>query len=142
MVKFIILTWLTFAQVAPSPKVQQFLQEHQELAKVTECSCRIPKSVVLAQAAMESNFGNSKLAKENNNFFGIRKNEFSNEFKKYDNIYDCYIDYCKLMHKEFSNAFQYPITDYTNWCLALDNSVDKGLAIKMIRTIQRYEWFK
>lgn len=71
-------------------------------------------SVILAQAAVESNFGESELSKEYNNYFGIkgkgvvlptvemegeRKMAVEDGFRTYDSARESFYDYGKLIAK-------------------------------------------
>lgn len=49
-----------------------FLKRYAPLAMSQQRKYGIPSSVILAQMAFESGWGTSKLAKEGNNFFGIK----------------------------------------------------------------------
>jgi flagellum-specific peptidoglycan hydrolase FlgJ len=50
----------------------------------------IPVALTIGQACFESGYGKSKLAKESNNFFGIRRNH---KFCKYKSQRECFEDY-------------------------------------------------
>lgn len=50
-----------------------FYQQYAKVAIEEQIKYGIPASVTLAQMGFESSFGTSKLAKESNNFFGIKK---------------------------------------------------------------------
>lgn len=51
---------------------QEFFQEYAPLAQKIGKKYHLYPSVILAQAALESNFGQSDLARVNKNFFGIK----------------------------------------------------------------------
>ena len=51
---------------------QEFFQEYAPLARKIGKKYDLYPSVILAQAALESNFGQSDLAQANKNFFGIK----------------------------------------------------------------------
>lgn len=75
---------------------------------------KIPASIQLAQSMLESGYGNSNVAKQSNNCFGILA--FSNwkgdvlkvnkdlAFRKYDTIHESYIDHAKFMAYHYSES--------------------------------------
>lgn len=103
----------------------------------------IPPSITLAQGILESGDGNSTIAKEANNHFGIKRGDdwfgdiyysptdeysaslgyysINSAFRKYKDVQDNYRDHSLFLinHKNYSNAFNYPIDDYRNWAKAL-----------------------
>ena len=80
---------------------------------------KIPASIQLAQAMVESGYGYSNLAKKSNNCFGIMA--FSNwkgdvyrvnkdvAFRKYSSVYDSYVDHAKFL------AYHYKSMVGKNW---------------------------
>lgn len=57
----------------------------------------VPESVTLAQAIYESSLGKSNLAKNNNNWFGIKS---PSGWAKYDSVHDGFLAYGKLLSNE------------------------------------------
>lgn len=57
----------------------------------------VPESVTLAQAIYESSLGQSNLAKNNNNWFGIKS---STGWAKYSNTRESFLAYGKLLSKD------------------------------------------
>jgi hypothetical protein len=49
-----------------------FIRTAAEAARLTEEQTGVPASVTIAQAILESSWGSSRLARENNNYFGIK----------------------------------------------------------------------
>lgn len=65
-----------FAKIEKLPHVQEFYQKDViEAALMEQLKYGIPASITLAQAADESSYGRSSLAKSANNFFGIKYNK-------------------------------------------------------------------
>ena len=94
----------------------------------------IPASITLAQGILESGNGESRLAKEGNNHFGIKchKNwngqtiiedddEKGECFRKYSNASESYRDHSLFLTERgrYSFLFEYSNTDYKNWAKGL-----------------------
>lgn len=56
----------------PLTPEEQFFTQYAESAQVSQRETGVPASVTLAQAALESDWGKSQLARQGNNFFGIK----------------------------------------------------------------------
>lgn len=94
---------------------------------------KIPASITLAQGILESGDGNSRLAKEGNNHFGIKchndwkgktiheDDETAGEcFRKYDNARDSYEDHSAfLLRKRYESLFKLDTDDYKGWAKGL-----------------------
>jgi len=90
----------------------------------------IPASITLAQGILESNNGQSRLAKKANNHFGIKcHSEWSGRkiyhdddekhecFRKYRNAELSYRDHSDFIKNgnRYAFLFKYKITDYKSW---------------------------
>jgi LysM repeat protein len=96
----------------------------------------IPASITLAQGILESGNGNSKLAKEGNNHFGIKchgwegdkmyqDDDAKNEcFRVYKNAKESYLDHSSFLkkHQRYGFLFNYKSTDYKNWAKGLKDA--------------------
>jgi len=96
----------------------------------------IPASITLAQGILESGNGNSKLAKEGNNHFGIKchgwegdkmyqDDDAKNEcFRVYKNAKESYLDHSSFLkkHQRYAFLFNYKSTDYKNWAKGLKDA--------------------
>lgn len=123
----------------------------------------IPASIKLAQGLLESQAGQSSLAQNANNHFGIKcKSTWSGpSFYKEDDDYDAsgslmescfraydfaeqsYRDHSDfLVHRErYKSLFSYGNQDYVNWAIGLSRcgyATDKKYAQKVISTIQKW----
>ncbi len=120
-------------------------------------------SLLLAQAALESNWGQSQLARESNNYFGIKsKNgreyptqefrdseweEVKTSFKEYESVYDSVLDYAELLENGTSwNAEHYQAViqadSYQEAATALIDAgyaTDPRYAEKIINMIEQYK---
>lgn len=97
---------------------------------------RIPASITLAQGLLESGNGNSKLALEANNHFGIKCHDWTGEtiymdddaaqecFRKYESAEASYIDHSLFLitKKRYESLFQLPIDDYNSWAFGLKSA--------------------
>lgn len=120
---------------------------------------KIPASVTLAQALLESEAGESILVKETNNHFGIKchrdwigecyyySDDKQNEcFRKYKKAKDSFEDYSSFLHKNrYSSLFMLDINDYTGWAIELQKcgyASDKFYANKLIKLIEDYKLYQ
>lgn len=62
---------------------EEFIKKHEKDVKKASKKYNVYGSVMMAQAILESSWGNSELSQESNNYFGI-KGEFKGEGKNYD----------------------------------------------------------
>lgn len=117
---------------------------------------KIPASIVLAQALFESDNGNSELARNANNHFGIKcKLEWNGEsyskddeeknecFRKYTSVLESYSDHSLFLktRPRYSFLFDIPLTDYKSWCMGLKEAgyaTDPNYATRLITIIEKY----
>ncbi|MEX2597677.1 MAG: glucosaminidase domain-containing protein [Salibacteraceae bacterium] len=94
----------------------------------------VPASITLAQGMLESDYGNSPLAKYAKNHFGIKchkgwegptfiqDDDEKNEcFRKYYSAYDSYRDHSEFLtgRERYSELFELKTTDYKGWAKGL-----------------------
>ncbi len=117
----------------------------------------VPASITLAQGILESDAGNSLLAKEANNHFGIKcHNEWSgpvfvqdddakNEcFRKYDNVFQSYVDHSNFLKSRprYAFLFTFDLTDYESWAYGLKAAgyaTDPNYAPRLMKIIEKYK---
>lgn len=115
---------------------------------------QIPASITLAQAILESDNGNSTLAKKANNHFGIKchngwkggkvyhDDDKRNEcFRKYESVYESYKDHSNFIvnGSRYSFLFNYNPTDYKLWAKGLQKAgyaTSKTYATMLIKIIE------
>jgi len=133
---------------------KDYIRLYNELAIKEMKRSKIPASITLAQAMLESNNGNSTLAKKANNHFGIkchsswkgpkvhhdddRRNEC---FRKYRSVYDSYIDHSDFIANgnRYQFLFKLSITDYKSWAKGLQKAgyaTSKTYATLLIKIIE------
>lgn len=136
---------------------QQYIKEYKDLAIQEMNRTGIPASITLAQGILESDYGNSRLATDGNNHFGIkchgdwngkkiyhdddRKNEC---FRRYQDVYQSYKDHSKFLtsSQRYAFLFDYDRTDYKKWAKGLKKAgyaTSSTYSSKLINLIERYQ---
>jgi LysM repeat protein len=94
---------------------------------------KIPASITMAQAILESGNGNSELARNANNHFGIKCSDWTGKkyykddnvknecFRSYKNAKESYEDHSIFLttRAHYASLFSYNITDYKSWAVGL-----------------------
>jgi len=117
------------------PKItrDQYILEWKDEAIYQMALHKIPASITLAQGILESGDGNSRLATEANNHFGIKCHSdwtgpkiFEDDdaksecFRKYDDARSSYEDHSVfLQRKRYESLFEYKTDDYKAWARGL-----------------------
>ena len=112
----------------------QYIEQYKDLAIEEMETYRIPASITLAQGILESDCGNSPLAREANNHFGIKchkgwtgatyhqDDDAPNEcFRKYRKAEESYRDHSLFLttRDRYKLLFDLEITDYKGWAHGL-----------------------
>ncbi len=113
---------------------EEYIEKYKDVAIEKMLKYKIPASITLAQAILESGSGNSKLARKANNHFGIKchkdwhgkrfymDDDVKHEcFRKYKKVADSYRDHSLFLttRGRYSFLFDYDITDYKKWAYGL-----------------------
>ena len=113
---------------------QEYRLKFEQIALNHQLEYHIPASITLAQGILESNSGNSLLAKKANNHFGIKchtnwtgekiymDDDATNEcFRSYSSAEESYKDHSEFLKngKRYQFLFFYSIDDYKNWAYGL-----------------------
>jgi uncharacterized FlgJ-related protein len=116
---------------------QEYKLKYEQIALNHQVEFQIPACITLAQGILESNSGNSALAKKANNHFGIKchsnwtgekiymNDDAVNEcFRSYKSVEDSYKDHSEFLRngKRYQFLFSYSIDDYKNWAYGLKKS--------------------
>lgn len=118
----------------------------------------VPASITMAQALLESSNGNSRLAREANNHFGIKCAEWKGEsfiqdddkkdecFRKYKSVLESYDDHSLFLRNRprYASLFQLDITDYEGWAKGLKKAgyaTDPSYADRLIKIIEDNQLF-
>lgn len=130
----------------------------------------VPASIILAQGLLESGAGQSELAREANNHFGVKcggtwkgktykkkdddrdanGNLIESCFRKYDNVSDSYYDHGEFLRdpkkaNRYGFLFNLDRTDYKGWARGLQSAgyaTAPDYADKLINLIERYQLYE
>ena len=129
-----VCLFLSVAVQAQKEKAQAYIETYKELAMTEMIRTGIPASITLAQGILESQSGESALAKTSNNHFGIKcKTEWTGAktyhdddekaecFRVYPSVEDSYKDHSEFLRTRPNYAFLFQIdpTDYDGWAKGL-----------------------
>ena len=145
---------LTFAQ--RNTAYQQYVDKYKEAAIEQMHRYKIPASITLAQALLESGAGTSYLAKNANNHFGIKvgvgwngpyvvrdDDRQGEHFRKYKNVEDSYEDHSQFLLKDrYKRLFDLNPLDYKAWARGLKAcgyATSPTYADRLINIIETYE---
>ena len=130
----ILLLALPVALSAQRITPEEYIQTYKDIAIREMKTHKIPASITLAQGLLESGAGNSALARNAKNHFGIKchkgwegdtyymDDDEKNEcFRKYDNVEDSFSDHSEFLcgRSRYSALFDLDITDYEGWAKGL-----------------------
>jgi hypothetical protein len=137
-----------------------YIEHYKKVAIAEAKKNKMPASIKIAQAILESNAGRSRLAVENNNHFGIKCTEYGclpghctnfmddshkDFFMKYKTVWDSYRDHSRFLHKDrYQALFKLAPNDYKGWAAGLEkagyaNSPDYGK--KLVSLIERFKLY-
>lgn len=145
----------------------QYVDQYKQLAILEMHRTGIPASIKLGQAIMESEHGNSELARNSNNHFGIKcKAEWAGSkyfhkdddrnakgelihscFRVYGSVAESYLDHSAflLSRERYAVLFDLPTTDYRAWAAGLKAcgyATAAHYADKLIRIIETHELYR
>lgn len=141
-------------------KYNAYIDKYSDMAVEQMKLHKIPASITLAQGLLESGAGQSRLARESNNHFGIKcgsswrgrsvrhNDDAPNEcFRAYKNVRDSYEDHSKFLVNgaRYAFLFKLDITDYKGWARGLKKAgyaTDPSYANRLITIIEDYELYK
>ncbi len=144
---------------APESKLtpEAYIETYKSIAIKKRIEFKIPASITLAQGLLESGFGNSALARNANNHFGIKchlgwtgdkyfhdDDEKDECFRKYENPEASFDDHSLFLttRSRYDFLFNYNVTEYKKWAYGLKKA---GYATNpkypklLINLIERYE---
>ncbi len=139
---------------------EEYIERYKNLAIEDQDIYGIPASITMAQALLESDCGNSRLATEANNHFGIKcKRDWTGEtishdddapgecFRKYPSVEASFRDHSEFLDKSarYQDLFTLDIFDYKGWARGLKaagyatNPKYAELLINLIEDYRLYE---
>lgn len=148
-------TFYAYSQYAEED-VLNYIDNYSKLAVQSMKTYKIPASIKLAQAIYSSNAGQSKVAREARNHFGLLCNtEYQGEqyYETSDRSGNCYRTYATVEESfqdhnlflttrpRYESLFQLSPTDYTAWANGLQAcgySINPEYAQRLIAIIEKY----
>lgn len=133
---FVSFLCILFSNAVYSQRITrvQYIGMYKDIAVRQMNLYGIPASIIMAQACLESNNGNSELARNANNHFGIKghngwngrvylhDDETKNEkFRAYKTAEESFKDHSEFLKsgKRYAFLFSYDKTDYVSWAHGL-----------------------
>ncbi len=158
---FFVILFFTLTS-ADSEKMtrQEYIKTYHKIAQQKMVEHGIPASITLAQGILESNCGNSTLARKANNHFGIKchndwngpsvryDDDKKNEcFRKYKTVEQSYEDHTLFLKgkQRYDFLFELKITDYKGWARGLKKAgyaTDPKYPEKLIKIIEEEELWR
>ena len=139
---------------------QKYIDEHKDLAIKEMMNYNIPASITLAQALLESQAGQSRLATTANNHFGLKCHDtwsgatiaYTDDtqdecFRAYDNVRGSYKDHSKYLksNPRYANLFNLQKDDYRSWAYGLKDcgyATDTQYPNSLIQLIDLYKLYQ
>ena len=130
----ILIVLLPFFAQAQRITPEEYIQTYKDIAMREMREHKIPASITLAQGLLESGAGNSALAREAKNHFGIKchkgwkgktyhmdDDEKDECFRKYKNAEESFRDHSEFLcsRPRYAALFDLKITDYKGWAKGL-----------------------
>lgn len=150
-----LVSFFCLYSVSSQSKSELYIKQYSELAINEMKEFGIPASITLSQGILESGNGESYLATEGKNHFGIKchgwegqeiyaDDDKENEcFRKYKKVQQSYRDHSEFLttHSRYSSLFELEITNYKGWAKGLKKAgyaTSPTYAEKLISIIERY----
>lgn len=142
-----------------NPVYEDYIEKYSALAMKHQKEYKIPASIKLAQALMESGGGKSPLALKSNNHFGIKCHGWKGGgvkhdddkrgecFRVYKNAEESFKDHSLFLTQRpyYKSLFHLKITDYKGWARGLQKcgyATSKTYANTLIRLIEDYQLYE
>jgi len=156
---FLLFIFSSVVCVNAQNKTEKYIQKYSGNAVAEMEKYGIPASITLAQAILESGNGESRLAIDGKNHFGIKchsnwngetiiedDDEQGECFRKYSKVVDCYRDHSLFLTQRgrYSFLFEYKKTDYKKWAKGLKlagYATNPKYPSLLIDLIQRYKLY-
>jgi LysM repeat protein len=155
-----MMTVTTVSAQRRQTSYNNYIKEYAPIAVQQMKLHNVPASITLAQGLLESGAGQSTLARESNNHFGIKcgrgwkgrsvraDDDARNEcFRAYRKVEDSYEDHSLFLvgNQRYSSLFRLNKTDYKGWARGLKRAgyaTDPSYANKLITIIETYDLYK
>ena len=138
-------------------KCLDYIDKYAKTAQEEAVIYHVPASITLAQALLESNAGESRLARNENNHFGIKckkkclgcrcanyKDDSKYDmFRVFDTPWRSYREHSKLLtSNRYMHLLRLPVTDYKSWARGLQKAgyaTNQMYGDKLIQIIESFE---
>ncbi len=142
-----------------APSIEQYIEQYKAIAIMEMDRGGVPASITLAQGILESSFGNSPLATDAKNHFGIKCHDWEGEgywkwddesepscFRVYCNAEESFKDHTDFLtgRSRYASLFLLSKTDYAGWAKGLQKAgyaTANDYADKLIDLIGRYQLY-
>lgn len=149
----------TGSALPPNASAEAYIAKFKDIAIQEMNQYGIPASIKLAQALLESGNGNSKLARQANNHFGIKcasgwtgkrilkdDDGINDCFRVYKHPEESYRDHSEfLLRKRYAALFELDKNDYVSWAKGLKSAgyaTNPKYADLLVSLIERYRLFQ
>jgi hypothetical protein len=151
---FSLLTIFSQASAQTRQTKEEYIDRYKHIAIDHMERYGIPASITMAQGILESDCGNSNLARRSNNHFGIKcKKDWKGErvyhnddapnecFRKYDSVEEPYLDHADFLDNSprYDSLFAYSARDYKSWARGLKAAgyaTAKDYAQRLVKLIE------
>jgi len=152
----ILFLFSCFLAVSQS-KTEAYIEKYSQIAVDEMNMYNIPASITLAQGILESGNGESRLAVDGKNHFGIKchsnwngktiiedDDEKGECFRKYNRVSDSYRDHSLFLNERgrYAFLFEYNKTDYKKWAKGLKKAgyaTNPKYPTLLINLIEKYD---
>ena len=157
IIAFLFFAALSYAQ---NIDIERYVRNWAPTAVREMYRSGVPASITLAQGILESRYGNSPLATEGNNHFGIKchkgwegktmaydDDEKGECFRVYDSAAESFRDHSDFLRyrDRYKFLFEFSTTDYKAWAYGLKKAgyaTDPSYPEKLIRYIEDYKLYE
>ncbi len=145
IIYFLVIIFYTSTATAQST-AREYIENYRNIAVKLMNEHGIPASIILGIAMHESGAGTSRIAKYNNNHFGLKgkggPKTVPSAYKGYESVQDCYSDFIDHMENRFSGLFtRYHANDYRGWAKGIQRggyASSKTWASQVLGIIRKY----
>lgn len=145
-------------EAAPYDNVQSYIDAFSDVAKEEMRLYKIPASITMAQAVLESGAGKGELTRRANNHFGIKCHDWTGDrvyhdddrrgecFRKYKDPKFSFQDHSIFLanRKRYAALFELDPDDYKAWAKGLRQAgyaTDHHYPTKLIQIVERYKLY-
>lgn len=138
---------------------QEFISTYKQIAIEEMNLHRVPASIKMAQAILESGFGNSDLARNANNFFGIKCSGWQGQtylkdddkpnecFRAYGSAEESFRDHSQFLRTRpwYAPLFELSLTDYKGWANGLQRAgyaTNPNYSFLLVRIIEEHNLYE